>query len=61
MPNSITNQASNFNTPPPVKRIAEPITNEKPEKMRKSSQQTIIVKTITLKIPKTQIRHLKNK
>ena len=39
-PNNITNQASNFNTPPPVKRIAEPISNEKPWKMRKSSQRT---------------------
>ena len=39
-PNSIINQASNFNTPPPVKRIAEPISSEKPKKMRKSSQRT---------------------
>ena len=39
-PNNITNRAFNFNTPPPVKRIAEPISNEKPQKMRKSSQRT---------------------
>ena len=39
-PNNITNQASNFNTLPPVKRIAEPISNEKPQKIRKSSQRT---------------------
>ena len=51
-PNNITNQASNFNPPPPVKRIAEPISNEKSQKMRKSSQRTNSEK-ITLKIPKT--------
>ena len=39
-PNNITNRAFNFNTPPPVKRITEPISNEKPQKMRKSSQRT---------------------
>ena len=36
-PNNIMNQVSNFNTPPPVKRIVEPISNEKPQKMCKSS------------------------
>ena len=41
-PNNITNQASNFNSPPPVKRIAKPISDEKHQKMRKSSQGTNI-------------------
>ena len=39
-PNSIINQVCNFNTPPPVKRIVEPISSEKSQKIRKSNQRT---------------------
>ena len=38
-PNNLTNQAPNLNIPPPVKHIAEPVSNEKPQKMWKSSHQ----------------------
>ena len=38
-PNSLTNHALSLKALTPVNRIAEPISNEKPQKMRKSSQQ----------------------
>ena len=39
-PNSIINEACNFSTLPPVKRIAEPISSEKPQKFHKSNHRT---------------------
>ena len=39
-PNSLTNHALSLKALTPVNRIAEPISNEKPQKMRKSSQQS---------------------
>ena len=39
-PISIINHDCNFSTPPPVKRIAEPFSSEKPQKFHKSNQRT---------------------
>ena len=60
-PDDTTNQASNFNIRPPVKRITEPISNEKPQKMSKSSQQTNSESNNTENTEDLNIRHLTSK